>query len=58
MIWTDWSSFWQMGGHAAYVWGSVATVILMMVAEMATLAVRDRDNALRQEANQGIEESL
>lgn len=58
MIWTDWSSFWQMGGHAAYVWGSVATAILMMVAEMATLAVRDRDNALRLQAGEAHEESL
>ena len=47
MIWTDLSSFWAMGGHAAYVWGSLAGVVLAMTIELATLAVRDRDLAER-----------
>ncbi len=47
MIWNDLGSFLQMGGHAVYVWASVAALALMMAAEMGTLAVRDRDNELR-----------
>lgn len=41
------AGFAAMGGYAAYVWGSVAAVVLLMVAETATLATRERDNASR-----------
>ena len=50
MIWNDLSTFLQMGGHAAYVWGSVAAAVLMFAAEVATLAVRQRDNDARERA--------
>lgn len=44
MTWNDFSSFVAMGGQAAYVWGSVAGVLLMMAAETLTLVVRERDS--------------
>lgn len=53
MIWTDWSSFWGMGGHAAYVWGSVAAALIALGYESALLAVRDRDNRERARAGEG-----
>lgn len=45
MTWTDWGAFVQMGGHAAYVWGSVAAALLMMAFEQLGLAARERDSA-------------
>lgn len=50
MIWTDWSSFWSMGGHAAYVWGSVGAALLALVAESLALGVRDRENRAHEAA--------
>lgn len=47
MSWNEIAGFAAMGGYAAYVWGSVAAVVLLMVAETATLATRERDNASR-----------
>lgn len=47
MIWSDFASFLQMGGHGAYVWASVAAVVLMMAGEMTALAVRERDDEAR-----------
>ena len=47
MIWADWSSFWGMGGHAAYVWGSVAAALLALALDSAALAVRERENRRR-----------
>ena len=41
------SSFINMGGQGAYVWGAVIAVLLALAAELATLAVRDRDSATR-----------
>jgi heme exporter protein CcmD len=43
MIWTDWLSFWEMGGHAAYVWSSVAAALVALAVESAALAVRERE---------------
>ena len=37
----------DMNGYGAYVWGAVAAVLLTLVAELATLAIRDRDSAAR-----------
>lgn len=58
MIWTDLASFLQMSGHGAYVWGSVAAAVLMMAAEMSTLAVRERDNEARERDSHFHEETL
>lgn len=56
MIWNDFASFIEMGGHAAYVWGSVGAVLLMMAAETVALAVRERDSDARLHA--GAHEDL
>ena len=34
------SEFFAMGGYALYVWGSVAVILCLMVAEMVLLALR------------------
>lgn len=47
MNWTDWSSFWEMGGDAPYVWGSVAAVLIALAAECAALTLRERENRRR-----------
>ena len=47
MIWSDFASFLQMGGHGAYVWASVAAVVLMVAGEVTALAVRERDDEAR-----------
>lgn len=48
MSWNEIAGFAAMGGYAAYVWGSVAAVVLLMVAESASLATRELDNAARE----------
>jgi heme exporter protein D len=34
MNWQSWSDFWQMGGYGLYVWGSMAMVAFLLVAEI------------------------
>lgn len=46
MQWTSWSSFFNMGGYAFYVWFSFGLTVLCLVWEV--LALRDRSaQALR-----------
>lgn len=40
MQWNSWQDFWNMGGHAFYVWGSFGTALLVVVAEV--IAARQR----------------
>lgn len=47
MIWGDFASFLQMGGDGAYVWASVAAVVLTVAGETMALAVRERDDEAR-----------
>lgn len=37
MIWTSFSDFFAMGGYALYVWGSVATTVIVMAVEVIQL---------------------
>ena len=34
MRWQSWAEFWQMGGYASYVWGSVGVCALLMLIEV------------------------
>ncbi len=47
--WADWAAFMQMGRHGLYVWGSVACVLLALVAEQ--MALRQRAKKLNSGAN-------
>lgn len=41
MRWESWAQFWDMGGYAFYVWGSVgATVLLLAIEVWQARAVR------------------
>ena len=42
MNWTDWPQFIAMGGYGLYVWGSFGMCIVVLVVEVALLAVRRR----------------
>jgi heme exporter protein D len=42
MIWQSWSEFWNMGGYAVYVWGSVGATAALALGEVAALGVRRR----------------
>lgn len=42
MNWASWSDFWAMGGYAAYVWGSYAVTLALIVLEVVTLKLRRR----------------
>jgi len=46
MQWASWSAFWEMGGAAAFVWGSYA-VTAVLVALEAVLVLRRRGETLR-----------
>jgi heme exporter protein D len=50
MNWGSWNDFWMMGGYVLYVWGSYATTLVLIVAEIALLRMRRRaaQDALRQ----------
>jgi heme exporter protein D len=50
MNWGSWNDFWMMGGYGLYVWGSYATTLVLIVAEIALLRMRRRaaQDALRQ----------
>ncbi len=34
MKWQSWAEFWNMGGYAPYVWGSVGVCALLMLIEV------------------------
>jgi heme exporter protein D len=34
MNWQSGADFWHMGGYGLYVWGSMAVVVVLMVAEV------------------------
>jgi heme exporter protein D len=34
MRWQSWAEFWNMGGYAFYVWGSVGVCVLLMLIEV------------------------
>ena len=38
----DWTAFWQLGGHGAYVWPGYAVAALLVAAEVAILLRRLR----------------
>ena len=38
----DAGSFWAMGGHGAFVWGSYGVTALLLIAEIALLRNRSR----------------
>lgn len=40
MVWQSWEAFLAMGGYGPYVWGSVGTVALFVIAEALTLRRR------------------
>lgn len=37
MTWSSWSEFWQMGGHAWFVWGSYGVCALLLLIEVLQL---------------------
>lgn len=44
MIWNSWGEFFAMGGYALYVWGSMAMVFGLMLAEVIGLRLRWKSN--------------
>jgi heme exporter protein D len=42
MIWASWSDFWAMGGYGLYVWGSYAMTALVLLLEMRSAVLRQR----------------
>ncbi|HRP77134.1 MAG TPA: heme exporter protein CcmD [Rhodocyclaceae bacterium] len=47
MQWESWSAFWNMGGAAAFVWGSYAVTALLIGAELILVLRRRRDTVRR-----------
>jgi heme exporter protein D len=45
MIWDSWGDFFDMGGYALYVWGSIAMVAGMMLGETVGLMMRRKSLA-------------
>lgn len=37
MVWSSWSEFWQMGGHAWFVWGSYGVCAALLLVEVLQL---------------------
>jgi len=46
MQWESWSAFWDMGGAAAFVWGSYGVTAACIVAELM-LVFRRRSDTVR-----------
>lgn len=42
MHWASVSEFFNMGGHALYVWGSYGVTVVFMVGEVIALILRKR----------------
>jgi len=42
MIWNSWAEFFEMGGYALYVWGSILVVFGIIVGELLELALRKK----------------
>ena len=40
--WTSWSAFFEMGGYAPYVWGSLLMCAAALGGELAMLRLRRR----------------
>jgi len=40
MNWSSWSEFFNMGGYAFYVWGSLGVVLACLVGEIVELQWR------------------
>lgn len=47
MQWGSWSAFWDMGGFAAFVWGSYGVTALLVAGELILVARRRRDTVRR-----------
>jgi heme exporter protein D len=47
MQWESWSAFWNMGGAAAFVWGSYAVTLLLVAVELVLVLRRRRDTVRR-----------
>ena len=47
MQWESWSAFWDMGGFAAFVWGSYGVTALLVVGELILVMRRRRDTVRR-----------
>jgi heme exporter protein D len=47
MQWESWSAFWNMGGAAAFVWGSYAVTALLIGVELILVLRRRRDTVRR-----------
>ena len=43
MNWGSWENFLAMGGYAFYVWGSYLVTLGLILAEIASLALRKRN---------------
>ncbi|MFN3987414.1 MAG: heme exporter protein CcmD [Rhodocyclaceae bacterium] len=47
MEWESWGAFWNMGGAAAFVWGSYAVTALLVGLELLFVSRRRRDTVRR-----------
>ena len=47
MHWESWSAFWEMGGFAAFVWGSYGVTVLLVIGELILVMHRRRDTVRR-----------
>ncbi len=47
MTWESWSTFWDMGGAAWFVWGSYGMTAILIVAELVLLRMRRLNSTRR-----------
>jgi heme exporter protein D len=47
MQWASWSAFWEMGGAAAFVWGSYAVTAVLVTVELVTVLKRRKETVRR-----------
>ncbi len=47
MQWQSWSAFWEMGGAAAYVWGSYGLTFALIALELVLVLRRRKDTVRR-----------
>ena len=57
MYWESWSDFIQMGRHGFYVWTCVLLIVVLLGAELVSLA-KARRQVLRKLQNLNLEASI
>ena len=55
MKWQSWAEFWNMGGYALYVWGSVGVCALLMWIEVWQARAARRQVLTQVQTNQALD---